>query len=177
MASYADTITANAEPVDDAHRSISCRVSSKRVQASLFSPFHCIHSTAFIRNICIKGGVMRTRWLFLIFLAAFSSPSFAAEKDHKPVVKAEKDYKICTVGGYYSGTDDKFLAGLATHMAQKRNILHDPICGALWRNAYKIGANVTKTGAIHDQAEEIAVKEATEFSRRIYESVSRNIDF
>jgi hypothetical protein len=120
---------------------------------------------------------MRIKWLSLIFFAAFSSPGFAAEKDHKPVAKAEKDYKICTVGGYYSGTDDKFLSGLATHMAQKRNILHDPICGALWRNAYKIGANVTKTGAIHDQAEEIAVKEATEFSRRIYESVSRNIDF
>jgi hypothetical protein len=120
---------------------------------------------------------MKMKLLSLIFFAAFSSPGFAAEKDHKPAVKAEKDYKICTVGGYYSGTDDKFLAGLATHMAQKKDILHDPICGALWRNAYKIGATVTKTGAIHDQAEEIAVKEATEFSRRVYESVSRNITF
>jgi len=110
--------------------------------------------------------------------AAISAPTDAFRGClREAAAKAEKDYKICTVGGYYSGTDDKFLAGLATHMAQKRNILHDPICGALWRNAYKIGANVTKTGAIHDQAEEIAVKEATEFSRRIYESVSRNIDF
>src|SRR4051794_9770785 len=100
-----------------------------------FNLFHCIHSIYF----WTRGGVMRKKWLSLIFLAAFSSPGFAAEKDHKPVAKAEKDYKICTVGGYYSGTDDKFLAGLATHMAQKRNILHDPICGALWRNAYKIG--------------------------------------
>jgi hypothetical protein len=120
---------------------------------------------------------MKMKWLSLIFFAAFSSPGFAAEKDRKPAVKAEKDYKICTVGGYYSGTDDKFLAGLATHMAQKKDILHDPICGALWRNAYKIGATVTKTGAIHDQAEEIAVKEATEFSRKVYEAVSRNINF
>lgn len=121
---------------------------------------------------------MKMKWISLIFFAAFSSPGFAAEKDHKqPVANPEKDYKICTVGGYYSGTDDKFLAGLATHMAQKRNILHDPICGALWRNAYKIGAAVTKTGAIHDEAEEIAVKEATEFSRKVYESVSRNINF
>ena len=120
---------------------------------------------------------MRTKWLALLFLAAFSSRGFAADKDHKPVAQTEKDYKICTVGGYYSGTDDKFLAGLATHMAQKRNILHDPICGALWRNAFKIGATVTKTGAIHDEAEEIAVKEATEFSRKVYEAVSRNITF
>jgi|APThiThiocy_ev2_2_1041544.scaffolds.fasta_scaffold00540_15 hypothetical protein len=122
---------------------------------------------------------MRMKWLSLIFFAAFSSssPGFAAEKDTKPVAKAEKDYKICTVGGYYSGTDDKFLSGLATHMAQKRNILHDPICGALWRNAYKIGATVTKTGAIHDQAEEIAVKEATEFSRKVYEAVGKDIVF
>jgi hypothetical protein len=120
---------------------------------------------------------MKMKLLSLILFAAFSSPGFAAEKDHKPTTKAEKDYKICTVGGYYSGTDDKFLAGLATHMAQKKDILHDPICGALWRNAYKIGATVTKTGAIHDQAEEIAVKEATEFSRKVYEAVSRNIMF
>ena len=49
------------------------------------------------------------KWLSLIVFAALSSFGFAAEKDHKSAAKAEKDYKICTVGGYYSGTDDKFL--------------------------------------------------------------------
>ena len=120
---------------------------------------------------------MKMKWLSFVLFAAFSSPGSAVEKDHKPPVGMEKDYKICTVGGYYSGADEKFLSGLVTHIAQKRNILQDPICGALWRNAYKIGATVTKTGTIHNEAEEIAVKEATEFSRKVYEAVSRNIGF
>ena len=59
---------------------------------------------------------MRMKWFSLVFFVAFSNPSVAAEKN----------YKICTAGGYFAGADDKFLSGLATHMAQKKNILNDP---------------------------------------------------
>ena len=110
---------------------------------------------------------MRMKWFSLIFFVALSNPGVAAEKN----------YKICTAGGYFAGIDDKFLSGLATHIAQKRNILNDPICGALWRNAHKIAENVSKTGKIHDEAEGNVVHDATEFSSKIYDVISSKISF
>jgi hypothetical protein len=114
-----------------------------------------------------NGVIMRMKWFSLVFFVAFSSPSVAAEKN----------YKICTAGGYFAGADDKFLSGLATHMAQKKNILNDPICGALWRNAHKIGEIISKTGKIHDEAEGNVVQDATEFSGKVYDVVSSKINF
>ena len=50
--------------------------------------------------------------LLLIFvLAAFSSPSIAADKD----------YTMCSTWGYFMGHGDKFLEGLAGHVAAQKN--------------------------------------------------------
>ena len=110
---------------------------------------------------------MKMKWFSLMFFAIFSSSGIAAEKN----------YTICTAGGYFAGADDKFLSGLAMHIAQRRNIHNDPICGALWRNAHKIGAIVSKTGKIHDEAEGNVVHDATEFSGKVYEVVGSKINF
>lgn len=111
--------------------------------------------------------IMRTKWLLIMLFIAFSSPSVAAEKD----------YKICNIGGFFSGTGDKFLSGLAAHVAQKKNVLRDPICTALWDNAYKIGEKLTKTGRVKEEAEEEVVEQATAFGAKIYEAISSRIEF
>ena len=48
----------------------------------------------------------------LLFFAIFSSTATATEED----------YKLCTIGGYFSGTNDKFLSGLAAHIAEKKHV-------------------------------------------------------
>ena len=110
---------------------------------------------------------MKFKWFFIMLFVIFSSPSVAADKD----------YKICNVGGFYSGTNDKFLSGLAAYIAQKKHILDDPICSALWKNASRIGEKLSETRRVKEQAEEEIVHQANVFSEKIYESVSSGIKF
>lgn len=110
---------------------------------------------------------MRMKWFLLMFFIAFSSPGVAAEED----------YKLCNIGGYFSGTNDKFLSGLAAHIAQKKNIFGDPICDAAWDNAYRIGEELAKTGKIKVQAEREIIHQAAAFSTKVYEAISSRINF
>ena len=103
----------------------------------------------------------------LLFFAVFSST----------VTATEEDYKLCTIGGYFSGTNDKFLSGLAAHIAEKKHVFGDPICDAAWANGYRVGEKLTKTGKIKDPSEREIIQQATAFSSRIYETISSRIKF
>jgi hypothetical protein len=103
----------------------------------------------------------------LLFLLVFSST----------VTATEEDYKLCTIGGYFSGTNDKFLSGLAAHIAEKKHVFGDPICDAAWANGYRVGEKLTKTGKIKDPSEREIIQQATAFSSRIYETISSRIKF
>ncbi len=103
----------------------------------------------------------------LLFLLVFSST----------VTATEEDYKLCTIGGYFSGTNDKFLSGLAAHIAEKKHVFGDPICEAAWANGYRVGEKLTKTGKIKDPSEREIIQQATAFSSRIYETISSRIKF
>ncbi|SEK98751.1 hypothetical protein [Nitrosovibrio tenuis] len=110
---------------------------------------------------------MRIKFFLTIFFLAFSSPSIATEKD----------YKLCTIGGYFSGTHDKFLSGLAAHIAQKKNVFGTPICNAAWENAFRIGEKLYKTGRVQEQAEGEIIQQAAAFSAKVYDAISARIDF
>jgi hypothetical protein len=110
---------------------------------------------------------MRIRLFIIMLSVSFSSSSIAAEQD----------YRLCTVGGYFSGTQDKFLSGLAAHIAQKKNIFGNPICNAAWENAFRIGEKLYKTGRVQDQAEGEIIHQAAAFSSKVYEAISARIDF
>ena len=110
---------------------------------------------------------MNTKWFLTLIFVAFSTSSFGTEED----------YKLCTIGGYFSGTNDKFLSGLAGHVAGKKHVFGNPICKAAWDNGFRIGEKLTKTGRIKDPAEREIVQQATEFSTKIYETISSRINF
>lgn len=103
----------------------------------------------------------------LLFLLVFSST----------VTATEEDYKLCTIGGYFSGTSDKFLSGLAAHIAEKKHVFGDPICDAAWANGYRVGEKLTKTGKIKDPSEREIIHQAAVFSSKIYETISSRIKF
>ncbi len=110
---------------------------------------------------------MKMKWLWILFCMTFSTASIATEED----------YKLCTMGGYFSGTNDKFLSGLAGHIAARKHVFGDPICKAAWANGFRIGEKLTKTGKIKDPAEREIVQQAIEFSSKIYETISSRINF
>lgn len=82
-------------------------------------------------------------------------------------VAAEKDYPLCTVGGYFSGSGDKFLSELAKNIAQERNVFGDPICNAAWKNGYKTGENFSRTGKTKNHAEKFVFQQAAEFKAQV----------
>lgn len=110
---------------------------------------------------------MKMRLLVILLFVSLSSSSIAAERD----------YRLCTVGGYFSGTQDKFLSGLAAHIAQKKNIFGNPICNAAWENAFRIGEKLYKTGRVQDQAEGEIIQQAAAFSSKVYDAISARVDF
>lgn len=93
----------------------------------------------------------------LISFTAFSTLSIAAGKD----------YPLCTLGGYFSGSGDKFLSDIARNTTEKGKIFGDPICNAAWRNGYKAGENFSKTGKPQNNAEQFVFQQAAEFRAQI----------
>ena len=108
---------------------------------------------------------MRTRKIFTAIPVLYSLISVIAFPGSS--VAAEKDYPLCTVGGYFSGSGDKFLSELARNSAQERKILGDPICDAAWKNGYKAGENFSKTGKPRNHAEQFVMQQATEFRAQV----------
>ncbi len=89
---------------------------------------------------------------------------------------AETADQLCTAGGYYSGTEDRFLSGLAAHILIQRNQLGTPACGALWREAVKVGEHFSKTGKPRP-SDERAISEAANFSRKVYDAITKSSGF
>lgn len=86
---------------------------------------------------------------------------------------AETAEQLCTAGGYYSGAQDQFLSGLAAHILNQRNQLGTPACGALWREAVKVGEHFSKTGKLR-QSDERVISEAGNFSRKVYDAITKS---
>lgn len=108
---------------------------------------------------------MKRKYLLLLLLLVFSNAGGAETED----------YQICSVGGYFAGAEEKFLSGLAAHLAAKKKILTNPICVAVWKNAHAFGVHHSRTGRIESEAEGVVVKQANEFSAQVYDAVSASI--
>ncbi|MDQ3184892.1 MAG: hypothetical protein M3Q16_00160 [Pseudomonadota bacterium] len=108
---------------------------------------------------------MRTRSMFAALPTFVSFMSMMALPSSG--VAAEKDYPLCTVGGYFSGSGDKFLSDVAKNIVQERNIFGDPICNAAWKNGYKTGENFSKTGKAKNHAEKFVFEQAAEFKAQV----------
>jgi sugar/nucleoside kinase (ribokinase family) len=83
--------------------------------------------------------------------------------------------QVCIVGGYFSGAQDKFMSGLATHMLEEKGVLGAASCSSAWRNAYDVGVSFSKSGKIANSSEAEVVKHAAEFSAKVYSSVAKGM--
>ena len=89
-----------------------------------------------------------------------------------PFCHAESAEQICTAGGYYSGANDQFMSGLATHILNQRNQLSTPSCGALWREAVEVGQYFSKNRKVRPSDTRV-IAEAANFSRKVYDSITK----
>jgi len=94
----------------------------------------------------------------LLLLAVFSNSSIAAEKD----------YKICSIEGYFLGAENMFLSDVALHIRVKQEKLiplNDPTCKAMWKNAIEIGKRHAWTGKIKTEKEVIIMQQPAASSK------------
>lgn len=84
--------------------------------------------------------------------------------------------QLCTAGGYYSGAQDRFMSGLATHILQKRGELGSKKCSSLWQTAFEVGERFSKTGQIKPTDSPV-LNDASAFSIRVYSSVAKGAGY
>ena len=92
-------------------------------------------------------------------------------------IAAEKDYKICSIGGFFSGSGEMFLSGLALHIRVKQIDLDEPICAAAWKNATGIGLYFSSTGKFRNQTDHTVGSQAATFKSQVYDTVISNMDY
>lgn len=106
------------------------------------------------------GGIrMFVRFFLILTVSLLSSHAFAGESK-----------QLCAAGGYYSGAQDRFMSGLATHILQKRGELGNKKCSSVWQAAFEVGERFSKTGQAKP-TDSAVFDDASAFSARVYSSV------
>ena len=101
--------------------------------------------------------------LFILVLAVFSNSSIAADKD----------YKMCSIAGYFLGADELFLKGVAGQILVDQNIsiISDPICNAAWKNGMEIAKYMNESPQLKNKADETVFRQAYAFQRKVYKTI------
>ena len=103
-----------------------------------------------------------------LFLAVFSSSSIAAEKD----------YKICSIAGFFWGTQQKFLHGVAFRILGKQQIsIGDPICDAAWKKGIEIAEHFSKSSQARNVLDKVILDQAVGFQTQVYDAVISNMNY
>jgi len=105
----------------------------------------------------------------LILLVVSSSSSIAAEKD----------YKICSIAGYFLGYEYSFLRRVAGRVAvkQQMDLINDPICNATWKNANEIAKNLAKLGKLRNETDVTVYQQASKFELQVYDAIISNMNY
>jgi hypothetical protein len=108
---------------------------------------------------------MLVRVVLLLVASLLPINAFAGESE-----------QLCTAGGYYSGAQDRFMSGLATHILQKRGELGSKKCSSLWQAAFEVGERFSKTGQMKS-TDAAVFDDVKAFSARVYSSVAKGAGY
>jgi hypothetical protein len=114
--------------------------------------------------------------LSFLLLIAFSSSSFSAEKD----------YKMCSIAGYFDGAKKEFMFGIAMRIVMEKKLMNkegtnatDHICETLYEKAQDTGVADLKRGKYNFKfVDEVKLaSEVNIFSNKVYDSIISNINW
>jgi hypothetical protein len=114
--------------------------------------------------------------LSFLLLIAFSSSSFSAEKD----------YKMCSIAGYFDGAKKEFMFGIAMRIVMEKKLMNkegtngtDSICETLYQKAQDTGVADLKRGKYNFKfVDEVKLaSEVNIFSNKVYDSIISNINW
>lgn len=111
-------------------------------------------------QIKILGFVMK----HLLFLSLFI-PSLAL---------SFTKYDLCEVSGFFAGTEQHFMASLASHKNYQSGFHNDSQCRAIYASAFKVGkkfVSVSQLTAGFDATEAQTLNKADEFKNKILDTI------
>jgi len=108
----------------------------------------------------------RFKTTLIVFLFLYAAPSYSSDAVDN----------ICNAGGYYSGAEDRFLSGLATHILAKKGIMNNSKCTALWQYAYNVGAYFSRNGKFKNPSDSDVALSASKFATKAYDSILKDMD-
>jgi hypothetical protein len=89
----------------------------------------------------------------------------------------DKDYSICAVAGFHEGNNNRFLTDLAERVAAKNNLFGEERCAAALKAGREVGAKFSKPGVVRTEPDYIIIRQATQFSNQIYDSILSRVKF
>lgn len=113
-------------------------------------------------TIGLSGGkklieVYFMRKIILVFLLSLLSGIAVANDD---------SYKFCSIAGYLYGGKSDFYGSLASSIMLNKYEINDPVCGAVYREAYQAGEYFSRTGKVKDGMMKV-MTQSSDFKGRI----------
>ncbi len=90
---------------------------------------------------------------------------------------AEKDYTICSVAGFYEGTNNRFLTDLAERVVAKNNLFGDEQCTLALKEGKFAGERFSKPGADRRVTDYEIIRTAHNFSTLIYNAILSKVKY
>ena len=90
---------------------------------------------------------------------------------------AEKDYSLCSVAGFYEGSNNRFLTDLAERVATKNNLFGVESCNVAFKEGKAVGERSIKPNAERRVTDIEIIRNAQSFSNSIYNSLLSRVQF
>lgn len=115
----------------------------------------------------MKSGMLNKCLMILCLSVSFHSAN-AAEDD---------PYAICSIGGFFRGTSNKFMSGITTHIITRKEMSNDTRCISLHNKSFQLGRKVVAGDNINDPADLDIINMASDFRENVYETISAQMGY
>jgi len=86
-------------------------------------------------------------------------------------------YAICSTAGVFHGLNNKFMAGITSHILTRKNILNNPECISKYNFAVKLGLSLVAGDNIDGNKNIQILDDANDFRDKVYEAISTKIGY
>jgi len=95
-----------------------------------------------------------------------------------PSAFADNDpFSICSTGGFFRGTNNKFMSGITTHIITRKKIFDNPTCINLHNKSFQLGRSLLAGDNINQPQEIKVINDANDFREKVYKTISTQMGY
>lgn len=89
----------------------------------------------------------------------------------------DKRYSMCSVAGYYDGSNNRFMSDIAMRVVEKNHLNSDSECTSAFKTGKDLGIKFSKPGRVKNEEESEIINDATHFGNMIYDAILSRVKF